>query len=304
MDMSPDALTLDLNALLRFAAVVEAGGFSPAARALGVPRQSLHRSVAQLEEATGVLLLDRGARQVRPTDAGRRLFGHAAAILREARDAQASVRAARGRPRGRLRVTAPHLFAEEFLAPVIHEFLATWPEVQVDADFTVYRSDLVRDDYDLAIRIGERPTQGRFVTQIGALAQVCCAAPAYLAGAPPLPGPRALDSHATLVYGARAVSQVWRFERAGEAVEVELAPRLRVDGARVVLVACRAGVGVSRLPEFLCAHELASGALVRLWPDWRLSAVPAWALYSSRSDRNPTLHAFLDLLKARLRAAR
>src|SRR5262245_23255258 len=85
--MDRSVLDLDLNALARFAAVVEHDGFSPAARALGVPRQSLHRSVAQLESAAGVQLLDRGARQVRPTDAGRRLFAHATVILREARDA-------------------------------------------------------------------------------------------------------------------------------------------------------------------------------------------------------------------------
>lgn len=97
---------------------------------------------------------------------------------------------------------------------------------------------------------------------------------------------------------------LWRFERAGEALEVGLTPRMRVDGARVVLAACRAGVGVSRLPEFLCARDLADGALVRLWPEWRIAAASAWALYSSRSDKNPTLHAFLDLLRARLRAAR
>jgi DNA-binding transcriptional LysR family regulator len=179
--LAPD---LDLNALVRFAAVVEGGGFSPAARALGVPRQSLHRSVAALEEAAGVRLLDRDARRVRPTDAGRRLYAHAGAILREARDAAASMRAAGGRPRGRLRLTAPHLFAEAFLAPLIEAFLRAWPEVQIDADFTVARSDLVRDDYDLAIRVGPRP-EGRYVASLGAVRTICCAAPTYLAGAPP-----------------------------------------------------------------------------------------------------------------------
>lgn len=299
MDTStPD---LDLNALARFAAVVELGGFSPAARALGVPRQSLHRGVAQLEEATGVRLLDRDARQVRPTDAGRRLFAHASAILREARDAQASMRAARGRPRGRLRLTAPHLFAEEYLAPLIHEFLRTWPEVQIDADFGVARSDLVRDDFDLAIRLGAPPAGVRYVAALGSMTLVCCAAPTYLTDAPPLPSPRALDRHAVLLYGGRQDRHVWRFHRAGEDLDVELAPRMRVDSARVVLDACRAGLGVTRLPEFLCARDLAGGALVRLWSDWRIAAAPVSAIYSSRSDKNPTLHAFLDVLKARLR---
>ncbi|MFY0539506.1 LysR family transcriptional regulator [Nannocystis pusilla] len=293
---------LDLNALARFAAVVELGGFSPAARALGVPRQSLHRSIAQLEQVTGVRLLDRGARQVRPTDAGRRLFGHAATILREARDAHASLRAARGRPRGRLRLTAPHLFAEQFLIPLIEEFLATWPEVQIDADFTVAHSDLIRDDYDLAIRLGDRPTHGRYVVMLGSVATVCCVAPAYLAAAPPLADPQALSRHSVLAYGPHRVRHTWRFERAGETVEVDLAPRLRADSARLVLAACRAGLGVARLPEFLCAGDVSAGSLVPVWVDWQIPRTPIWVLYSSRSDKNPTLHAFLDRLKAHLLA--
>src|SRR3954464_12233701 len=96
--------SLDLNALARFAAVVERGGFSAAARSLGLPRQSLHRSVAALEAAAGVRLLDRAGGQVRPTDAGRRLFTHATAILFEARAASADLGAARREPRGRLGV--------------------------------------------------------------------------------------------------------------------------------------------------------------------------------------------------------
>lgn len=300
MDTSIGAPTLDLNALARFAAIVELGGFSPAARALGVPRQSLHRGVAHLEEVTGVRLLDRSARQIRPTDAGRRLFAHAAAILREARDAESGMRAARARPRGRLRLTAPHLFAEEFLPPLIEEFLKTWPEVQIDADLTVTHADVVRDDYDLALRIGPGPASGRYTRALGPIERVCCASPGYLAGAPSLATPRALDRQAVLVYGAPQARPSWRFERAGEAIDVALAPRLRVDSARVVLAACRAGLGVACLPEFLCAGDVAAGALVRVWSEWRVPAAPVWAVYSSRSDRSPTLHAFLALLEARL----
>ena len=98
---------LDLNALARFAAVVEHGGFSSAARALGQPRQSIHRSVAALEAEAGVRLLERTTRSVRLTAAGRRLHEHASSILRAAREARTSLVEARATPRGRLRLTAP-----------------------------------------------------------------------------------------------------------------------------------------------------------------------------------------------------
>lgn len=294
-------LGFDLNALARFAAVVERGGFSPAARALGVPRQSIHRSVAQLEEAAGVHLLDRDAGRVRPTDAGRRLFAHASAILREARDAQASLRAAKERPRGRLRLTAPHLFAEQFLAAPLVEFLAAWPEVEIEADLTVAASDLLRDDLDLAIRIGERPKGSGYATLLGAVDQVCCAAPSYLERAPGIAAPADLARHAILQYGRRVAHARWRFERAGDEVTVEVAPRLRVDSAAIVLASCRAGLGVTRLPTFYCARDLADGSLVRVCPDWQIADAPVWSLTASRVDKNPTLRAFLDLLRARIR---
>lgn len=298
MDILPG---FDLNALARFAAVVEHGGFSQGARALGLPRQSIHRSVSQLEEAAGVRLLDRGEGRVRPTDAGHRLFAHASAILREARDAQASLRAAKGRPHGRLRVTAPHLFAEQFLAGPMAELLAAWPGVQIDADLTVAKSDLVRDDLDLAIRLGERPTQGGYVTSLGAISQICFAAPAYLDHAPPITGPSDLDRHPILRYGRRAAKASWRFARDGEVVDVPVSPRLRVDSAAIVLAACRAGLGVARLPEFYCARDLAEGSLVRVCADWQIAPAEVWAITVSRTEMASTVRAFLDLVRARLR---
>jgi DNA-binding transcriptional LysR family regulator len=156
---SDNARALDLNGLVRFAAVVERGGFSAAARVLGVPRQALHRSVAALEATAGAQLLERSGNRVRVTDAGERLSKHAATILSEARAAHANLAAGRHRPRGRLRLTAPHLFAEEFLSLPIQDFLAAWPDVEVDADLTTTRRDLARSDLDLAIRLGSRPTE-------------------------------------------------------------------------------------------------------------------------------------------------
>jgi DNA-binding transcriptional LysR family regulator len=296
--------TFDLNALARFAAVVERGGFSPAARALGLPRQSIHRSVSQLEQAAGVALLDRGHGRVRATDAGNRLFMHASAILREARDAEASLRSARGRPRGRFRLTAPHLFAESFLATPIQELLAAWPELQIDADLGVARTDLVRDDLDLAIRVGDRPTDGGYATSLGELSQVCCAAPSYLARGPTLATPEDLEGHAVLHYGRRSQRVQWTFRRAGAKVTVDVAPRLRVDSGALVLAAARGGLGVTRLPSFVCERDLAAGSLVPVCPEWQIERAGVWALTSSRADRSATLRAFLTLLRAQLAPGR
>jgi DNA-binding transcriptional LysR family regulator len=294
---------LDLNGLARFAAVIEHGGFSAAARALGLPRQVLHRSVAAVEATAGVPLLERSGGRVRPTDAGRRLSVHAAAILSEARAAHASMVAARDRPRGRLRLTAPLLFAEEFLARPIQDFLAAWPGVEVDADLTVARRELMRDDLDLAIRLGPRPTEAGYVISLGHVAQICCAAPSYVARVGALAEPGGLDRHSVILYGRAQARFQWRFERGDEKVEVPIKPRLRVDSARIALSACRAGVGVARLPEFMCAQELSNGALVRVLPEWQIPSAGIWALSTVPMTRSVTLRVFIDLIRARLQAA-
>jgi DNA-binding transcriptional LysR family regulator len=274
---------MDLNGLVRFAAVVERGGFSAAARTLGVPRQALHRSVSALEATAGVQLLERSGSRVRVTDAGERLAKHAATILSEARAAHANLAAARRRPRGRLRITAPHLFAEEFLSLPIQDFLAAWPDVEVDADLTTARRDLSRHDLDLAIRLGPRPTEAGYVVQLGSLSQACVAAPSYLAKAAPLLEPRDLPQHAVIVYGAARGSY-----------------QLRVDSARIALSACRAAIGVAWLPELMCADDVVSGTLSTVLAPWRCPKATVWAFSSTPIARSPTLRAFVDLVRARM----
>jgi DNA-binding transcriptional LysR family regulator len=291
---------LDLNGLARFAAVVECGGFSAAARALGLPRQVLHRSVAALEATAGVQLLERSGGRVRPTDAGQRLSLHAAAILSEARAAHANVVAARDRPRGRLRLTAPHLFAEEFLARPIQDFLAAWPDVEVDVDLTVAHRELMRDDLDLAIRLGPRPTEAGYVTSLGSMAQTCCAAPSYIARVGALAEPSDLERHSVIFYGRAQARLQWRFERDDEKVEVPIKPRLRVGSARIALSACRTGLGVAGLPRFMCAQDLSSGALVHVLPEWQMPSAGVWALSTIPITRSVTLRAFVDLIRARM----
>ncbi|CAM4085187.1 LysR family transcriptional regulator [Corallococcus sp. ZKHCc1 1396] len=294
------APALDLNGLARFAAVVEHGGFSAAARVLGLPRQVVHRSVAGLEATAGTALLERSGGRVRVTDAGQRLWIHAAAILSEARAARANMAAARSRPRGRLRLTAPHLFAEHFLGRSIQDFLLAWPDVEIDASLTVARNNLIREELDLAIRLGPRPSEPGFVVSLGTLGQTCCASPAYLARAGTPTSPHELGNHALALYGSANAQPRLEFQRRGESVSVAVRPRLRIDSARVALSACRAGVGIAWLPEFLCADELESRSLVRILPDWELPRAPVWAFSVVSLKRNATLRAFVELVQAHL----
>jgi DNA-binding transcriptional LysR family regulator len=291
---------LDLNALARFAAVVERGGFSSAARALRLPRQSIHRSVVKLEEAAGVRLLERSSRHVRPTDAGRRLFGHAVEILRQAEEAKAMLTASRVEPNGVLRLTASHLIASAFLSDTIPTFLERWPRVSVDAEFTVAVSDLLREDFDIAIRAGASLPPSMFAKRLGGVQAVCCASPQYLASAPAITHPFALTQHPTLFYGPSSSSGRWHFEGEGEQVDVDIRVRLRSDSSDIAIRACLAHQGILRIPAFAVAADLANGNLVEVCAGWRPPQTPIYAVYPSRSDQNPAVGAFLSVLREHL----
>ncbi|MEO0603418.1 MAG: LysR family transcriptional regulator [Myxococcota bacterium] len=293
----PNSL-LDLNALARFAAVVRHDGFSAAARAIGAPRQSLHRTVDRLEEELGVRLLDRSARSVRPTATGRRLYEHAVRVLVAAEDATAMARAAKDHPQGLLRVTAPPLFGQLRLGHVVQQFLSRWPDVRIEADFTHATSDLVREDYDLAIRIRVPPGDDYVARRIGEAESVCCAAPTYLQTRPPLRHPADLHrGHEHVLFGP-PVALPWRFEQGGETTTFHTTtPRLRVDDFRVATAAVLDGLGIGLLPRALALSHLSAGRLLRLFDDWRVEPSSVWAVYTGRAKGNPTLQAFVDMLR-------
>ncbi|HEU4404511.1 MAG TPA: LysR substrate-binding domain-containing protein [Polyangiaceae bacterium] len=295
---------LDLAALAAYAQVVAAGGFSGAARALGVPRQAVHRRVTALERELGLELLERTTRRVRPTDAGRRLFGHAERVLAEARAATEAMRAARAAPSGTLRLTAPELFGELVIGPALAKFLARWPAVRAAALFSLEREDLLGRDLDLAIRLGPLREGSRRARRLGAVPVVCCAAPALIAGAAePVEHPGALASWPALHYGRDpgGAPVRWRFQKGRQAAELRLEPRLCSTSARVVRDAALAGLGVARLPRLVCEHELGRGALVEVLAAWRGEPTPVHAVFSARPSSSPTLGAFLQTLAEHIR---
>lgn len=288
--------TLDLNALARFAVVVEEGGFSPAARALGMPRQSIHRSVVKLEEQAGVRLIERSSRHVRPTDAGRRLYAHAKEIVNQAQQARVELEASSGEPSGLLRLTSSHLMAESFVSDAIPVFLERWPRVSIDAHFTVTVTDLLRDDFDVAIRASTDLPPSMYAKRLGAAQTVCCATPNFLASVDTLDDPHQLARHAVLAYGSRGSHEHWWFSSEGETLEVMVQPRFRCDSAGAARQACLADLGILRIPRMAVHHQLSTGALVEVLAPWRPAETPIWAVYPSRSDHNPAMRAFLEVL--------
>lgn len=287
---------LDLHGLLRFLTVTEAGSFAEASRVLGVSRQAVHRSIEALEKECGGPLVDRDAQGLRPTVTGRKLLSHARALRDIARQVRATVEAAAIEPSGLVRLTAPSLFAETVMAPAIAKFLVRWPAVRMVARFDTARTDLLRDDFDLMVRIGAEPDPGHFAVLLGQADLCLCASPSYLAEYGDPPSPDDLPAHALLEYSPRPATQWW-LSRAEQARTVEVTTRFTGDSAVVVVHACLAGLGILRVPRLAVAALLESGELVPTLPDWHLRPADVWAVYGHRSDTDPTLAALLDALR-------
>jgi DNA-binding transcriptional LysR family regulator len=292
----------DLNALQVFAAVVDAQGFRGAARALGIPKSTVSRKLAELESQLGLRLVQRTTRKISLTDAGESFYRQCAPALAALVDAQKCLVATQAAPRGQLRITAPNTFAELFLGPVLEDYYRQYREVRVTVDLTDRYVDLIAEGFDLAIRAGELPDSTLVARALGdAEAQAssrphCYASPEYLAthGAPR--HPRELNAHDCLFYGSSERGAKWTFVTHRRRVPVPVRPRITCTSFYLLLEAAIAGHGITRLPAFFASEAQRKGKLVPVLEDFALPAMPLHAVYPSSRNVAPPVRAFLELL--------
>lgn len=292
----------DLNAIAFFVRVAELGSFTAAAHALGLPKSTVSRRVAQLEERLGARLLHRTTRQLTLTDLGRVYLGHCQAVLAAAESADAVVQQARSEPGGRVVVTCPGSLAQTLLAKAVPEFMARFPKVVVDLDVTNRRVDLVADGVDVAIRVRPTLEDSSLVMRSFALSPVVVvASPGWLAEHGEPEHPLALQGRPCLsMRFADGRHRLSFTSRDGGEVTLELAPRLTTDDMWVLADAAAAGIGFVALPGFVCHRQLENGELRVLLPRWSLPAGHIHAVYPYRRGLLPAVREFVDFLAARL----
>jgi DNA-binding transcriptional LysR family regulator len=274
--------------MLLFAAVVREGGFTRAARQLGITKQSASERVARLEARLGVRLLERTTRRLRVTDAGAAYAERCAAIAAQVEEANGEVQRRQAEPVGLLRVSAPVLFGRRFLAPVVSDYLARHPRVRVEVVLANRRVDLLEEGVDVAIQVGELPDASLTARKLGEGQEYVVASPDHLArhGTPKLGGLRE----------ARCVGmrphETWRV--GGAQVRVE--PVLVVNDLEVACEAAIAGVGLARLPSLVCGEAVRAGRLRVLFGGAAVQPRPIHAVYPSRQYLPARVRLFLDAL--------
>lgn len=292
----------NLNEILVFMAVVDAGSFIAGGQKLGLTRSAAGKAVARLEDRLGVRLLNRTTRTLSLTDEGRAFYERGLQILAAIDAAEASVAGEAGTPRGLLRLTVPDAFGRRVLLPLLSQYLGTWPEVQIEVSFTDRLTDIVEEGFDLAVRIGGVNADKQLVSRVVARYQaMLCAAPSYLAEQGEPPDLDALAGHTCLFFSSRTRRQSWRFRAAdGTWLKSPGRSRLRLDSGEAIRDAAVAGLGIALLPDFLIADDLAAGRLQQVLPSLDAGDVEIMAIYPSKRLLEPRVRRFIDLMVEQL----
>jgi DNA-binding transcriptional LysR family regulator len=292
----------DFNDLQFFAAVVTHRGFSAAARALSLPKSRVSRRVALLEERLGVRLLDRTTRGLGLTQVGQQVFEHARAAVIEAEAAEDVALRMQAEPRGLVRLSCP-LGLQGAIAGPLPGFLAAHPKLRVQFIATNRRVDLVHEGVDVAIRVRERlDTDADLqVKQIGKSGRILVASPDLLAKAGVPISPADLSNFPVL-HQEEQTSGVWHLTaQSGVSSSVPVEPRLASDSFDILIAAARQGAGITLLPATYCQDALATGALVRVLPEWSGTDGIIHLVFASRRGMLPSVRAVIDFAAAALK---
>src|SRR5271156_2319453 len=287
----------DIFALKLFTRVARLGSFSAAARENGLSQSQASRIIAELETELGVRLLSRTTRAVVSTEAGAEFLARIEPILAAVDEAEHSIREG-DELRGLPRMSMPTSFGIRDVIPRLASFAERHPNLHVELQLGDKRQDLIRDAVDVAIRLGRLVDSTATAKLIATIPRVVVASPQYLAryGAPETPDD--LIRHRIVGGTAAAVPPAWRFGRNGEESAIKVEPHFSTDENEGAIAAAAAGFGITSTSGWACRRELASGALVRVLPDWALAGIPVHAYFPMGRATRAAARAAIDHLVA------
>ena len=296
------AIPPNLNRLAYFAAVVESGSFTRAAKRLGITKAVVSSQVAKLEAELGAALLLRTTRQVRPTEAGQTFFEQCRSILDETDQAFRQVEEATAAPTGTLKVTAPLDYGMAVVTPAAVRFAARFPACQVVLRLDDRTIDLLSENIDLAVRVGWLAGSGSLARRIGAFQQMLVRRAGM---APSIASPVEVEASSFVANAALREPLRWTFTgSSGAQASIQFKPTITVDATPAAHAAVLAGAGLSVLPDFLIAPDILSGRLEHVLPSWTLPEGGIYAVFPQSRFRPPKVRAFIDVLLESERAQR
>lgn len=287
-----------LDDMVIFAAICDAGGFSAAARELGISTPVVSKKITALEKALGARLLFRSTRRISLTEEGRIFYHHCRKVISVANEAEAAVTYLNDTPRGLLRITAPVSFGSHQVAEAITGFLDVYPEVSIEMDASDRRVDLADEGYDIAIRLTREPPPLYVAKQLYTTHRVVCASPAYWKkyGKPVTPAD--LADHQAIVYTPNPNYNQWIFDKNTETETVAVKGRFSVNNTDAMLEAAIGGMGVIMLTSYTVDKAITSGQLEAVLEEYETPGPNIYAMYLPTMYLSSKARAFIDYMKA------
>ena len=290
---------IDPNDLLIFARVAELGSFSRAALKTGLPKSTVSRRLAGLEQILGERLLLRTTRRQTLTEFGTLLLEHARQVVEEVNAVAALRERRQAEPSGRLRVSMPSDLATHLLAGMLADFVATYPGISLELELSARRVDLLSEGFDVAVRMGELASDTLLAARrLGTLPAGLYASPDYLAKRGRPATPEDLSRHQSLrLLGGNGEPAQWVLTRGDTRWQGIPSGCVTANSPEVLIRLAREGAGIAAAADYFAAEDLQRGALRRLLPDWTLPGFVASAVFPGRTLMPPKTRVFVDMLR-------
>ena len=291
-----------LESMSTLLAAVEAGSLSAASRKLGMPLATVSRKVSELEARLRTRLVNRTSRRLTLTDAGRSYVAACKRILEDIEEAERAAAGEYSAPRGDLTITAPIVFGRLHVLPVAMEFLKAYPDIDLRLALADRLINLLEDQVDLAVRIGDLPDSSLVAMRIGAIRRVVCGSPEYLAkrGTPKSAGD--LGTHDCITFEGLASADAWTFAKGKSQASVAVHSRLLVNTAEAAIDAAIAGIGLTRVLSYQAAAAIEAGTLAVVLREFEPAPWPVSLIHAGQPLLPQKLRAFLDFAAPRLKA--
>ena len=286
-----------LNGMAAFAAVVDAGSFTAAAKDLGQSKSSISKQISKLEDRLGARLLNRTTRKLSLTDVGRDYYERCRRIVEEAEEAELAVTTMQECPRGLLRVSLPHSFGARYIAPILPDFMKRYPDISVEVHMSDQTVDLVDMGIDVAVRAGNLRDSSLIARKLAEIRIMIAATPAYWDQHGRPEHPRDLSRHNCFTYAYSQSPKNWYFQdKTGGEMWVPVDGNLHGNSGEITLAALLAGLGVAALPTFFCPDGLENGDLESVLEDYCRPPAGLYAVYPHSRHLSTKVRVFVDFL--------
>lgn len=281
-----------VQGLLAFVKVSEVKSFSKAAKALGVSKSHISKTIKSLEEEVGQSLFSRSTRKVQLTSAGETFFDQCKETLEKLEDTKLDLMAPKDHPKGLLRVTMAGVFGENFIAPVLIQMAKKYPDLKIEMNFDSKVVDLIEEKFDVGIRVGHLQDSSLFATKIASRREFICASPDYIKKMGKPKNPEDLKNHNCL-----GETKSWSFKEHKKIKKVALKGNLTSNNPRVLLMAALSHVGIIKLPGSYVFEEIKNKKLVSLLEDYTEEHRDIWAITPIKSKLNINIAVFIEEVK-------